>query len=161
MDKYDVSNWKKSRKSIILTDKQKRFGNACTGRSTKFPDDGDRRWYCDKIPQDDSAFVAPTRYTKDDLVVGIFTGESIVYSRAAAAQDTWMAPLPHTAFYTAVTMPDFPTIGLERTGRKLVEDWHGDHNAQCEPPALLFQKSYGRSSLDSYLILLLLSPVTC
>ena len=43
------------------------------------------------------------RYTPADLVVGIYTGEQVIYSRGMATRDTWLNALPNAVLYVAHT----------------------------------------------------------
>jgi hypothetical protein len=104
-DEWDPETWAKEYTDDIAD------ATSCQGPMT-CPLQTDRRYYCDKFPQDSRPFVPPTRYTKNDLVVGIYTGESVVYSRGMAVMDTWLNDLPNTVIYTPTPDPTVPSVGI-------------------------------------------------
>lgn len=126
-DSYSTTAWKKKRRFVGTKKERSKAGGICQGKYAH-ENKGDRRWFCDKLGMDDSPFVAPIRYTKDDLVVGIFTGETIVYSRGLSVQDTWLNPLPNKVLYTGTTLENVPTVGFERLGKQA--DWKDRQSAQ-------------------------------
>jgi len=159
---YSTTEWLVKRKSIKYGDR----GVASQGifapeieEAIKKADD--RRYYCDKLPQDVRPwpYMLPHgsssseqkkgssssssssekeekprlfHYKKSDLVVGIYTGESVTHSRGMAVQDTWLADLPNVVLYTATEQAHVPTTGV----RELQKEWQKAQNSNFEKNAL-------------------------
>lgn len=69
-------------------------------------------WICGKVLSNFTAWIEPKRYTRDDLAVGVYTGERVYYSRGAAARDTWLAQIPASVLYGPTSNPDVPVQGF-------------------------------------------------
>lgn len=81
---------------------------------------------CDKIFKDVSPWKEP-KTRRDDVVVGIYSGESLLHSRGAAVRDTWLASMPNVRMYTPTTVAGF-SKGFEERG--MVPDFLDAHGAQ-------------------------------
>lgn len=71
------------------------------------------KWFCDKLWNNLEPWVEPTKLTPDDFVIGIYTGESIFYSRSSIVVDTWLHNFKHHYLYAAQGEPSIPVHGLE------------------------------------------------
>ena len=82
-------------------------------------------WYCDKLTNNLDPWVKPG-LTPNDVVVGLFTGESLFYGRASASRDTWLLRFPHHYIFAATSDPRIPAVGLtEMSKYKGKYDKHG------------------------------------
>ena len=68
-------------------------------------------YWCNKLSNSIAPWVKP-KLTTDDLVVGIFTGESLFHGRAAATRDTWLLWFKYHYIFSAKSDPRIPVIGL-------------------------------------------------
>jgi hypothetical protein len=68
-------------------------------------------YWCNKLSNNIAPWVKP-KLSTDDLVVGIFTGESLFHGRAAATRDTWLLWFKHHYIFSANSDPRIPVIGL-------------------------------------------------
>jgi len=79
------------------------IGNSRTTRGEEeLEGEGSAAWqFCHMLPlAANQPWVRPSRYTVDDVVVGVFTGALFYRSRAQAALDTWLQRWPHHYFYS-------------------------------------------------------------
>ncbi|KAJ9465081.1 hypothetical protein DIPPA_26088 [Diplonema papillatum] len=80
-------------------------------------------WYCDKLYNDLSPYRPLSGlYSHQDLVVGLYSGESLLYSRAAICEDTWLQELPHKYIYTAAN--ESRSFGVPENTLSVVPLWH-------------------------------------
>ncbi|KAK3233106.1 hypothetical protein CYMTET_56576 [Cymbomonas tetramitiformis] len=107
---FDTKRWLAKRKHVPFN------FDGCPGSTVPETLNVPPTWFCDKLPQDVSPWQAPTRYTSKDMAVGVYTGESIVYSRGLAIQDTWLSQGVAAVLYSPTTLPDVPTVGFEHLG---------------------------------------------
>jgi hypothetical protein len=71
------------------------------------------QWYCDKIATTLDPWIEPSgELDVADVVVGVFSGESLFYSRASATSATWSTQIPHTYIYASQPEPTVPVIGI-------------------------------------------------
>jgi hypothetical protein len=84
-------------------------------------------YFCDKLKVNLRPYVKP-KLKHEDLVVGLFTGDSLFYGRASANRDTWLNRLPHRYMFAATSEPRIPVHGLESYGIK--PDYESNYNAQ-------------------------------
>jgi hypothetical protein len=87
------------------------------GIPMQYPED----WFCDKMPVnldpwEWDAQDPKTALTQDDVVLGVYTGEKLWYTRASAQRDTWFLRFPHSYIFAATTNDDIPISGLEKYG---------------------------------------------
>jgi hypothetical protein len=68
-------------------------------------------YWCDKLQNNLSPWVRPL-ITADDVVVGIYTGESLFYSRGSTTRDTWLLNFKHHYIFSSRSEPRLPVIGL-------------------------------------------------
>lgn len=126
-NQYSTAKWTEKRTTIKYApqlESQAVFENQVEDALTRADD---RRYYCDKLPQDVRPWpymfshIFPELqkenekffpYTKSDLVIGVYTGERVVHSRGMAMQDTWLADLPNVLMYTATEQKHIPTVGI-------------------------------------------------
>ena len=60
------------------------------------------KWYCDKIGNPMTPYHVPFgRYNEDSLAIGLYSGESLLYSRAAICEDTWLSSIKFRMTFTA------------------------------------------------------------
>jgi hypothetical protein len=106
-----------------VSDNQAWRAEAAKKRETKEhfgPDGMQAKWYnltinptywCNKLTNNLEPWTRPT-ITTDDVVVGIYTGESLFYSRAVTTRDTWLLNFKHHYIFSAKSEPRIPVIGL-------------------------------------------------
>jgi hypothetical protein len=71
------------------------------------------QWYCDKIATSLEPWIEPSgELDVADVVVGVFSGESLFYSRASATTATWSTQFPHSYIYASQAEPTVPVVGL-------------------------------------------------
>ena len=51
-------------------------------------------------------------HARSDLVVGLYSGERLFYSRAASSKATWLTSFPNSYLYAAEPEPTIPVIGI-------------------------------------------------
>eukprot|EP01062_Namystynia_karyoxenos_P062486 TRINITY_DN55375_c0_g1_i1.p1 TRINITY_DN55375_c0_g1~~TRINITY_DN55375_c0_g1_i1.p1 ORF type:complete len:1124 (+),score=189.98 TRINITY_DN55375_c0_g1_i1:73-3444(+) len=58
-------------------------------------------WFCSKIKNTVEPLPPEPRYRPEDVVVGLYSGEGIVYTRGSACADTWLPWFPHHHIYVS------------------------------------------------------------
>jgi hypothetical protein len=91
----DNSKWRKKRTEMVNA-KQHGYTSHGQWKGIEVPP----TYFCDKLNNNLEPWVKP-KLVAADLVVGIFTGESLFYSRAAATRDTWLMHFPHHYIFSA------------------------------------------------------------
>ena len=92
-----------------IKDKEHFGGDGMQGKWTKLAITP--TYWCDKLFNNVQPWVRP-KITTDDVVVGIYTGESLFYSRAVTTRDTWLLNFKHHYIFSAKSEPRLPVIGL-------------------------------------------------
>ena len=110
----DVEKWKAARRQ---TTDEYRLPPALHANGT------DPHWFCDKMKPDVSPWPAQAaRYTKRDLAIGIFSGNTLALGRGEATLDTWLADVPNAVVHTPTAVPAAMTVGFAHRG--MVPDYH-------------------------------------
>jgi len=106
--KYPVSEWMRLRKNLTM---EYRLPPALYVNGT------DPHWFCDKMKPDVSPWPAQAaRYTKRDLAIGIFSGDTLALGRGEATLDTWLADVPNAVVHTPTAVPAAITVGFAHRG---------------------------------------------
>ena len=83
-------------------------------------------YFCDKLHYNLDPWVKP-KLKPEDLVVGIFTGETLFYGRTSAVRDTWLLQFPHHYIFSAEAEERIPVIGLAEKYKAKFPDFKADH----------------------------------
>ena len=94
----DLEKWVTERKALTKNSFDgDRYGNYGT---TKSPWQIPPTYWCNKLQNNLKPWVKP-KLSTDDLVVGVFTGESLFYGRASSTRDTWLMWFKHHYIFSA------------------------------------------------------------
>jgi hypothetical protein len=71
------------------------------------------QWFCDKIATTLDPWIEPSgALDVADIIVGVYSGESLFYSRASATSATWRTEIPNTYIYASHSSPTVPVVGI-------------------------------------------------
>ena len=71
------------------------------------------QWYCDKLATNLEPWIAASgQLDVADVIVGVYTGESLFHTRAMTSAATWLTRFPHAYLYAATGSATVPVIGL-------------------------------------------------
>eukprot|EP01065_Artemidia_motanka_P001607 TRINITY_DN10739_c0_g1_i3.p1 TRINITY_DN10739_c0_g1~~TRINITY_DN10739_c0_g1_i3.p1 ORF type:complete len:1120 (+),score=211.36 TRINITY_DN10739_c0_g1_i3:60-3419(+) len=87
-----------------------------------FPPTLQPRWMCNKLNNTVRPITQWPIHSTEDVIVGLYSGESISYSRASACSDSWLSWFPNHYIYVSKTESAFgvkPT--LSQVGLRTVE----------------------------------------
>ena len=75
-------------------------------------------WYCDKLANPTTPYALPQKGSGPQgaaaaFVVGLYSGESLLYSRASACADTWLTGLPEENKFVFTAVDEREAYGLQ------------------------------------------------
>jgi hypothetical protein len=118
----DNEKWKAERADML---KRKQFGGSGEGqghwKKAVYP-----TYFCDKLHYNLDQWVKPKLHPKD-LVIGVFTGETLFYGRTSALRDTWLLHFPHHYIFSAHSEERIPVTGLAAKYSKKYPSYTTDH----------------------------------
>ncbi|CAF4004670.1 unnamed protein product [Rotaria sp. Silwood1] len=72
--------------------------------------------YCSKIPNPTSGWQKAKRYQENDIAFIIYTGASLLATRATSVRETWVSRVTNYYFLASTPYPSLPITVIENTG---------------------------------------------
>jgi hypothetical protein len=134
----EVSNnakWRVTRTKMFSSGEGVGFGGFGEGQG-HWKQDILPTYFCDKLHYNIEPWIKP-KLAAEDVVMGIFTGESLFYGRTTAVRDTWLLHFPHHYIFSAHSEERIPVIGLADKYGKEFPQFGADYNSGHPCPLLL------------------------
>jgi hypothetical protein len=131
----EVSNNKKWRETRTKWFETQNWGGFGEGQGM-WKQDVLPTYFCDKLHYNLMPWVKP-KLAPEDVVMGIFTGETLFYGRASAVRDTWLLHFPHHYIFSAQAEERIPVIGLATKYGKKYPSFGADYKSGADSTRIL------------------------